>query len=254
MFAAQPNEGNAAAAGRPRRDVHQGDALVWLAAKAPLVGCSVVTSLPDLSELSGLSLAAWKVWFEAAAAAVLAAVPPEGVAIFFQSDIRVDRVWIDKGHLVTRAAERAGMSTWFHHIVCRKPAGTVGAGRASYAHLLGFGARPPTTVIPAADVLPDGGPRPGTKAMGTKACIAACQVVERSTNTRTIVDPFCGFGTVLAVANARGLDAVGVDLSPRMCRKARTLIYDPARGEAIWPTRAPTSTDPVDTDDPPVAT
>ena len=34
----------------------------------------------------------------------------------------------------------------------------------------------------------------------------------------TIVDPFCGWGTVLAVANTLGLDAVGVDLSARMCR------------------------------------
>jgi tRNA G10 N-methylase Trm11 len=41
-----------------------------------------------------------------------------------------------------------------------------------------------------------------------------------------VVDPFCGFGTVLAVANALGLDAVGVDVSPRMCRRARTLQID----------------------------
>lgn len=219
----------------PRREVHQGDALAWLSAHAPLSGCSVVTSLPDVSEVQ-LPLPAWKSWFEAAAVAVMAAVPPEGVAIFFQSDIRVDGVWIDKGHLVSRAAERAGLSTWFHHIVCRKPPGTPGAGRASYAHLLGFGARPPLSLWPTADVLPDGGARPGTKAMGTKACLAACDVVTRGTTTRTIVDPFCGFGTVLAVANAVGLDAVGVDLSPRMCRKARTLVYDRARGEAVWPT------------------
>jgi tRNA G10 N-methylase Trm11 len=40
------------------------------------------------------------------------------------------------------------------------------------------------------------------------------------------VDPFCGYGTVLAVANALGLDAVGVDLSARMCARARTLSVD----------------------------
>ena len=38
--------------------------------------------------------------------------------------------------------------------------------------------------------------------------------------------PFCGYGTVLAVANAIGLDAVGVDLSARMARRARTLVVD----------------------------
>jgi hypothetical protein len=44
------------------------------------------------------------------------------------------------------------------------------------------------------------------------------------TSSRTVVDPFCGFGTVLAVANAMGLDAIGVDASARMCRRARQLV------------------------------
>jgi SAM-dependent methyltransferase len=48
-------------------------------------------------------------------------------------------------------------------------------------------------------------------------------VVRAQTTTRTVVDPFCGFGTVLAVANALGLDAIGVDRSKRMCQRARRL-------------------------------
>ena len=59
--------------------------------------------------------------------------------------------------------------------------------------------------------------------MGVKACLDACQFVKCETTTRTVVDPFCGWGTVLAVANALGLDAVGVDIAPRMCGRARKL-------------------------------
>ena len=59
--------------------------------------------------------------------------------------------------------------------------------------------------------------------MGVLACVDACRFVLNETTTRTIVDPFCGWGTVLAVANALGLDAVGVDLSARMCKRARRL-------------------------------
>jgi DNA modification methylase len=55
------------------------------------------------------------------------------------------------------------------------------------------------------------------------ACRDACRFVIDETTTRTIVDPFCGWGTVLAVANAMGLDAVGVDVSARMCKRARRL-------------------------------
>jgi tRNA G10 N-methylase Trm11 len=38
-----------------------------------------------------------------------------------------------------------------------------------------------------------------------------------------VVDPFCGWGTALAVANALGMPAIGVDLSARMSRRARAL-------------------------------
>jgi hypothetical protein len=208
----------------PRRAVHHGDAVAWLRAAGPLTGCSVVTSLPDVSELPALGLDDWSRWFEQAAELTMRSVPDEGVAIFHQSDIRRGGLWIDKGAMVTRAAGRAGMGLLFHKIVCRLAPGTATHGRAGYAHLLGFARTlrpPPRRATP--DVLPDAGFRPGTKAMGVNACVEACRYVLAETATRTIVDPFCGFGTVLAVANALGLDAVGVDLSTRMCRKARTL-------------------------------
>lgn len=204
--------------------MHNADALVWLRENAPLAGASVITSLPDISELGGLDLDGWQAWFQDAAFHTMNAVPDEGVAIFFQSDIRREGLWIDKGALVQQAAARARMRLLFHKIVCRKPPGTVTFGRASYSHLLGFArAVRPAVGRTTADIIPDAGFMPGKKAMGVNACVDACRFVRAETTTRTIVDPFCGFGTVLAVANALGLDAVGVDLSPRMCRRARTL-------------------------------
>jgi hypothetical protein len=208
--------------------VHHGESLAWLRERGPLPGASLVTSLPDASELPSLGLEEWRRWFVEAAASVMAATVDEGVAIFFQSDIRRDGLWIDKGDLVSRAAERAGMGLLFHKIVCRRPAGTVTFGRASYSHLLGFArVLRPTLARSTADVLPDAGFMPGTKAMGVTACLEACRFVQRETGTRIVVDPFCGFGTVLAVANALGLDAVGVDISERMCRRARKLQLSP---------------------------
>jgi hypothetical protein len=208
----------------PRRDVHHAEALGWLRARGRLDGCSVVTSLPDVAELGGMSLASWMSWFVEAARAVLDAVPDAGVAIFFQSDVKRGSLWIDKGALVQRAADGSGAQLLFHKIVCRKPAGTVTFGRASYSHLVAYsrGARPRPERA-TADVLPDGGFQASPKSMGVAACLDACRFVARETTTSTIVDPFCGYGTVLAVANAIGLDAVGVDLSTRMVRRARSL-------------------------------
>jgi hypothetical protein len=209
---------------RPGRTVHHGDALPWLRAAGTLVGASFVTSLPDVSELPALGLDGWRRWFDEAAVVTMESVPDEGVAIFFQSDVKRAGLWLDKGAMVSRAAERAGMGLLFHKIVCRKPPGTLTYGRASYSHLLGFARRlRPTLRRATPDVLPDGGIQPGAKSMGVLACVDACRFVLAETTTRTIVDPFCGFGTVLAVANALGLDAIGVDLSARMCKRARRL-------------------------------
>jgi hypothetical protein len=223
----------------PRRVVHHDDAIAWLIAQGRLEGSSIITSLPDLSELPALGFAGWRRWFEDAAALAMQSVGDDGVAIFFQSDIRYEGLWVDKGALVTAAAARAGARPLFHKIVCRKRPGTITRGRASYSHLLGFSrALRPSAANATADVLPDAGFAPGTKAMGVNACVDACRFILAETDSRTVVDPFCGFGTVLAVANALGLDAVGVDLSLRMCRKARSLRIDlaalaEARAKAI---------------------
>jgi hypothetical protein len=211
----------------PRREVHHADALPWLRARGRLEGCSVVTSLPDVAEMGGMSLAAWTSWFVDAARVVLDAVPDAGVAVFFQSDVKRAGGWIDKGALVQRAADGAAVPLLFHKIVCRKPAGTVTFGRASYSHLLAYsrGARPRPERA-TADVIPDGGFQSSAKSMGLLACLDACRFVARETTTSTIVDPFCGYGTVLAVANAIGLHAIGVDISTRMVRRARALTID----------------------------
>lgn len=61
--------------------------------------------------------------------------------------------------------------------------------------------------------------------MGVEACQAACRYLREETDTAVVVDPFCGHGTVLAVANTLGLDALGIDLSSRKCAFARNLEF-----------------------------
>jgi hypothetical protein len=207
-----------------QRVVHRAEAVAWLKKQGTLAGASVITSLPDVSEVPRLGFDGWCHWFEEAAATVMGAVPHAGVAIFFQSDIRHAGRWVDKGAMAAAGAERAGGVLLFHRIVCRHSAGTLSTGRATYSHLLGFApvVQPPSGRS-RVDVIPEAGFMPGKKAMGMRACLEACRFVLEETPTRIIVDPFCGWGTVLTVANALGMDAVGVDLSSRMCRRARTL-------------------------------
>ncbi len=210
----------------PTREVFCNDALRWLDARGTLTGCSVITSLPDVSELPHLGgLEGWRSWFVDAARRVLRAVPDDGVAIFYQSDIKKDDVWIDKGFLVSLAAHEEGRHTLFHKVVCRRPPGAATFGRAAWSHLLCFskGVRlAPGIALP--DVLPNPGEANWTRGMGADACRLACRFVLTNTTTRTIVDPFCGRGMVLAVANQMGLDAIGVEISAKRARQAKALV------------------------------
>ncbi len=208
----------------PSRTVHCADALAWLQEQPSFAGCSFITSLPDVSELGGMALEAWRNWFFAAASLVMSRLPEDGLAIFYQSDIREGGVWVDKGFLCSRAAAELGLETLFHKIVCRKPAGTITFGRPAYSHLLGFARAARLDMSRGApDVLPEAGDATWTRGMGAEACRLACRLVLDHTPTRTIVDPFCGHGTVLAVANAMGLDAVGVELNKKRAQRARML-------------------------------
>lgn len=204
------------------RIVHCEDALAWLERQPVLSGCSLIASMPDISEFPGLSLEQWQSWFVTTAKLILSRTPDDGVAVFYQTDIKVEGTWVDKGYLVQKAAEQFGHALLWHKIVCRRLPGTVTFGRPGYSHLLCFsrGVRADLSRS-LVDVLPDAGPSTWTRGMGIEACRLACKFILENTATRTIVNPFCGHGTVLAVANEMGLAAVGVELSAKRARKAR---------------------------------
>ncbi len=202
------------------RVVHHGDGIAFLATRLP-DDHAIFTSLPDHSELPDLGVAGWKTWFVDTVALACRAVTDDAVAVFYQTDVKHDGRWIDKGHLVLSGAEAAGSHALFHKIVCRVPAGMTTFGRPAYAHLIAVSReRRLAPGAATADVLPALGKMSWSRAMGAAACEVAIAFIA-STGARVVVDPFCGQGSALAAANARGLDAIGVELSKRRAKKAR---------------------------------
>lgn len=207
------------------RAVHCEDAIAWLQARGTIAQASFITSLPDFSEFPEWSLERWKSWFIDAAETVMVSCPDDGVAIFFQTDVKHEGTWVDKSLLCQKAAEKRDFALLWRKVVCRAPAGAVTFGKPAYSHLLCFsrGVRAELSrSLP--DVLPEAGEKTWTRGMGAEACALACRFIREQTASRLIVDPFCGHGTVLAVANELGFDSIGIELGKKRAKIARNLV------------------------------
>jgi len=200
-------------------------------------GASVVTSIPDVIEVNKL-LEEWKEWFKEMAYLILKRVEPEMVAIFYQTDIKVDGRWIDKGFLVQQAAEKAESSLLWHKIVCIVPPNCTKFSRPGYSHMLCFSKERREPISIATPDIIERGDMIWGRAMGLQACMTATRYIKNHvTGCRLVIDPFCGLGSVLSVANEFGLDSLGVEISKKRAKEAallvtRTLQFDKEEEEA----------------------
>jgi hypothetical protein len=212
------------------RIVHCGDGVAFLATGPWPADHAIVTSLPDHSELPALGVAGWRTWFVDTAAAICRAVADDALVVFYQTDVKHDGRWIDKGHLVHRGIDDAGSHLLWHKIACRVAPGAITFGRPAYAHLLcASRARRLSPGRSTADVLPELGAMSWSRAMGAAVCDAIATFLAAE-GARVVIDPFCGQGAVLAAANAHGLDAIGIELSRRRAAKARVAVHGHGAG------------------------
>lgn len=211
----------------PQREVIHGDAIEWLLAHPSLANASVIASLPDVGEL-GVPLERWREFFLAAARACLLTTADDGLSVFIQTDNKREGRWISKAGLILRVADELDIPLIFHKIVCRRPPGTRIPGRPGYSNILAFSRRAIDDANhPTPDVLPDVGDMPWSHSIGTRAAETAVDAIRRtSPGTNRIVVPCCGIGTILAVANERGFDVVGIERNRKRADAARTFTLD----------------------------
>ena len=219
------------------RNVFCDDAIVWLNKTEISDGSSLIASMPDISEFHGLSLADWKLWFMNTAKLVLSKTPAHDVSLFYQSDIKVDGTWVDKAYLVQKAAEEVGSELLWHKIICRVQPGFATFGRPAYSHVLCFSKKHRLFDMSksTADVIPDIGDKTWERGMGLEACIMIAKFLSEHTSSKTLVHPFCGQGSMLALANHYGLNAIGIERSPKRAELAKVLKYDEDNKKFIKP-------------------
>jgi hypothetical protein len=211
------------------RTVYAEDAITWLTENNVLPNSSLVASMPDISEFPKFSLLEWKTWFFETATLILSRTPEDGVTIFYQSDIKFNGEWVDKGYLCQKAADQLGHALLWHKIVCRTKPGQTTFGRPAYAHLLCFSKslRLNDMMKSTPDVIPELGDKTWERGMGLTTSLTIAKFILENSNTKMIINPFCGEGSMLAAANAMGLLAIGIERSPKRADKSRNLTISP---------------------------
>jgi len=237
----------------PSRNVICADALEWLSKPdAVPMGAVVLTGIPDACDVRNFAPThdAWERWFLRAAGSVLEALPPHGVVIFVQTDDRdAIRGQVSKFALVMQAAADHAQSVklLWHRVV---HFGTVDEGChgcVKFSHLICFRKNSPSKghgepEMPASSASNGGGhlepvhglpdvlwrgikPRGlnAARSFGAHMTRVVLQWATQQLGVHTVVDPFCGAGTVLAVANVLGLCAVGIDISSKRTKQAQTM-------------------------------
>ena len=181
----------------------------------------------------------YKEWFTNLVSMIFDKMHTGEYAIFLQSDVRcLDKSfkgtnvieWIDKSHLISMAMEQnKDIKLMWHKIVTtsENSLAKLSSGRPSYSHLIcyckGYDIKYSTNSFATPDIFYRGDML-WPKGIGLSTALMGCSFLKDKTNV--ICDPFAGVGTVLAMANAVGVNSIGIEISDRRCRKARRLSLD----------------------------
>jgi hypothetical protein len=147
------------------------------------------------------------------------AVKPNGYIVFLFTD-RKHNGWVDKTYPLLHTAYEMNIKLLWHKIALRTDPGKTDLFRPTFSHMLCF-SQSGKQGKPFPDVIQRGNVT-YADAFGIDAVTAVIKYL-KSNGIRNITDPFVGSGTTLAVANHFGLNAVGVDIDPNQCAKAKKL-------------------------------
>jgi hypothetical protein len=193
------------------------------------------TSIPDYSEISQQfinGIEDYKDWFQSTSELIFSKA--QKFVIFLQTDIRLQTdnsevvEFIDKSTIIQIAAKIQHFKLVWHKICIHgeKLDGRATTHKPNWSHLLCFSR---LDVSPydiklwsVPDVFPRG-PVVWSRGIGLHAAIVGLSFLLVIANSSSIIDPFCGQGTVLAVAEALGIPSIGCELSRKRCKKSGTL-------------------------------
>jgi len=234
------------------REVLLVDAVEWLRSSNERFEGGVFTGIPDISDIPELvkiadvsaRSAQYIEWFKSVVDDIFRRLPDGQYAVFSQTDAKIIDSsgglvsWVDKSHLCSSIASSHGCSLMWHKIALNTELPTSTSTNANgladrsyethfrpaYTHLLCYGKRieHPYRVnqFCTPDVI-DRGAMTWQKATGIEACVLGVAFLLNVAHSPVLLNPFCGHGTILGVANYFHMRAIGLEILPRRAAQAR---------------------------------
>ena len=199
------------------REVVCADSNIWMVDRRFKI---IITSLPDMEEV-GMNLEDWQEWMKLTCRNLINSLEPESIIFFYQTDRKYKGKIIDKKTLISQIFLEQGFNNILSKIVLKVPANKTVLFRPSYTNLFAF-SKKITSGKPTPDVI-DAGQMVYKNAMGFNAVKCCVDFLNKKGIKGTVVDPFCGSGSVLKITNDLGFDAVGVDILPEQVNFAQKL-------------------------------
>jgi hypothetical protein len=198
---------------------------------------SIITSLPDASEIGIEDLGEYEKWVRRAATECFLSASKRCPVVFVQTDRRKGGRQFSKSNLLMNIAADLGWFLLWHKIELAQEVGKSNLYRPTFRNMLCFGRDGMTAGQATPDVIPVS-KRSYPMAFGFAAARVCVEFCKRF--TKRVCDPFCGQGTVLHVAEQMGLHSVGVDIDPKVCEVARQFEFGNSSVVAIHPAASTT--------------
>jgi hypothetical protein len=150
--------------------------------------------------------------------------------VFVQTDRRKGGRQFSKSNLLQNIATDNGWFLVWHKIELSQEIGKANLYRPTFRHMVCFGRGKVTAGQATPDVIPVSR-KLYPMAFGFEAARVTVEFCMRY--SKRTLDPFCGHGTVLHVAESLGADSVGVDIDPACCEIARNFKPEASKSAQV---------------------
>lgn len=205
------------------RKIIVADSLQWLKKLHDKSIPNILTGICDLDE-TDMEMTGYLDFFNRVVQLIFNKVDPDGYVVFIQTDRKYQRQWIDKSFIISDIANRNGFKMAWHKIILHREVGRTDLHRPTYAHMLCYTVNG-TTGSAFPDVLPVSSKlyKNGTPILAARSALEFIKQYNKVSSL--VLDPFVGQGTVPAIANALGMDSIGIDIDPEQAKIAETMTY-----------------------------